>query len=62
MGQSPCCKDTLREFMIDNDQRLQAFETIGTESGLSVRIIDVGAKIQSIKIPAPDGTIDAALS
>jgi aldose 1-epimerase len=48
--------------MIDNDQRLQAFETIGTERGLSVSIVDVGATIQSIRLPTPRGRIDAVLS
>lgn len=48
--------------MIDNDQRLQAFETIGTERGLSVGIADVGATIQSIRLPTPRGRIDAVLS
>jgi len=48
--------------MIDNDQRLQAFETIGTERGLSVGIVDVGATIQSIRLPTPRGRIDAVLS
>ena len=48
--------------MTDAEQPVEAVETMGTESGLSVSIVDVGATIQSIGLPTPRGRIDAVLS
>ena len=62
MGQSPCRGDALRDSMTDVEKPQAAVETIATGRGLSVSIVDLGASIQSIRIPAPGGAIDAVLS
>ena len=48
--------------MTDNDKPPSTVETIGNSNGLLVTIVDVGATIQSISIPAPCGSIDGVLS
>ena len=48
--------------MIDADQPVETVEMIGTGSGLSVTIVDIGATIGSILVPTRNEAIDAVLS